>query len=352
MEFIREIVSQIKGVSEDIRGDVQSRLNNLTKPLGSLGKLEDTAKRVACALNDPKAVVRGKAVIVFASDHGITAEGVSLYPKDVTAQMVYNFLSGGAGINVLARHVGADVFIVDIGVDTDFVDSPGLLNRKISKGTNNMLLEPAMSAKEAASAIKAGYDIAADLISEGYNVIGLGEMGIGNTTAASAVTAAITGLPPMDVTGRGTGIDDASLQHKAGIIENVLHLHRPVANDGLDLLQKVGGFELGGIAGAVLACAAGGAVAVIDGFISTAGAAIAYLIAPESGDYMIPSHNSVEVGHNKLLEFMGLLPVLDLGLRLGEGTGAALCMNIIEASSKILNEMATFESAGVSEAEK
>ena len=350
MKSIQDMVDQINGINKYLERDVQSMLNNLAKPLGSLGKLEDTAKKIACAINDPQAEIKKKGVIVFASDHGITAEGVSLYPKEVTAQMVYNFLSGGAGINVLARHEGADVIVVDIGVDADFDDNPALVDKKIGRGTKNMFLEPAMSEQEAIASIKAGYDVARDLIDKGYNVIGLGEMGIGNTTAASAVTSVITGLPAADVTGRGTGIDDSALSDKVEIIEKVIHLNGPKKGNGLDILSKVGGFELGGIAGASLACAGNNAVAVIDGFISAAGAVIAYLISPKVKDYMIASHNSVEIGHNKLLEFMGLVPIFDLDLRLGEGTGAALCMNVIEASSKILNEMATFDGANVSKA--
>ncbi len=348
MEFISEIIGNIKNVNEEVRTEVQAKLNNLTKPLGSLGKLEDTAKRIACAFNDVNAVVKKKGAIVFAADHGITAEGVSLFPKEVTAQMVYNFLSEGAGINVLARHVGADVTVVDIGVDADFDANPKLIQKKVARGTKNMLLEEAMTQEEAISAIRAGYDVASDLIKQGYNLIGLGEMGIGNTTSASAVTSVITGLSVADVTGRGTGLDDAALRKKVGVIEKVIHLHKPEKSDGIDVLKKIGGFELAGIAGAILACAANNAVAVIDGFISTAGAAIAFLISPKAADYMVASHNSVEIGHQKLLAFMGLTPVLDLDLRLGEGTGAALCINIIEASSKILNEMATFESASIS----
>jgi nicotinate-nucleotide--dimethylbenzimidazole phosphoribosyltransferase len=347
---LSKLAEGISSVNEELGKEVQARLDNLTKPLGSLGKLEETAKKVALAFNDANAKIKEKCIIVFAADHGIADESVSLFPKEVTTQMVYNFLNGGAGINVLARHVGADVIVMDIGVDTDFQVSQNLVDMKVAKGTKNMLKGPAMSEEEAMCALKAGYVTALDLIQKGYNVIGLGEMGIGNTTAASAVTSVITGLSPEEVTGRGTGIDDAMLSGKVDTIKKVIDLNSPDKSNAVDILQKVGGFELGGIAGACLACAENRALAVIDGFISTAGAALAYLISPKVGSYMVASHNSVERGHRKLLQFMGLTPVLDLDLRLGEGTGAALCMNIMEASSKILNEMATFESANVSTA--
>jgi nicotinate-nucleotide--dimethylbenzimidazole phosphoribosyltransferase len=345
---LKEMLRSIKSANDGLEEEVQSRLDNLTKPLGSLGKLESLAKKMACAFDDRNACVKKKCVIVFAADHGVTEESVSMYPKEVTAQMVYNFLGGGAGINVLARHVGADVIVMDIGVDAVFEKAPPLVDRKVAHGTKNFLHGLAMSEEEAIASIRAGYETAFDLISRGYNVIGLGEMGIGNTTAASAVASVITGLSPAEVTGRGTGIDDASLKNKIEVIEKAIELNRPDIRSGLDILQTVGGFELGGIAGAILACAGNNAIAVIDGFISTAGAAIAYLLSSEVKDYMVAAHNSVEKGHIKLLDFMELTPVLDLDLRLGEGTGAALCMNVMEASSKILNEMATFESANVS----
>lgn len=348
MEFIKNVVKNIKSKDEALEKTVQARLDNLTKPTGSLGKLEDVAKKIACAFNDPDAKVKKKGVIVFAADHGITAEGVSLFPKEVTAQMVYNFLNGGAGINVLARLAGADVTVVDIGVDADFDSNLGLVKNKIARGTKNMATGPAMTEDEAIKSIKVGYDIARGLINDGYNVIGLGEMGIGNTTSASAVATTVTGVCISEVTGRGTGLGDDALKHKIEIIKKIIDANKPVPYDGIDILKKVGGFELGGIAGSVLACAENNAVAVIDGFISTAGAVIAYLISPKVSDHIIASHKSVEKGHIKLLEYMKLVPVLDLDLRLGEGTGSALCMNIIDASSKILNEMATFQSANVS----
>lgn len=288
-------------------------------------------------------------ILTFASDHGITKEGVSAYPGEVTAQMVYNFLRGGAGINVLARHAGADVVIVDIGVDHEFNDLKGLIIRKVARGTNNFFKGPSMSREEAIRSIETGIELAGEYAGKGYNLFGTGDMGIGNTTPSSAIASVLTGRPVAEVTGKGTGISDESLHRKIRVIEQAIELNRPDPADPIDVLSKVGGFEIGGIAGIIIGAAAKRIPVVVDGFISTAGALIAYCIEPGVRDYMFAAHNSVESGHKAMLERMGLRPILDLNLRLGEGTGAALAMTLIEAGLKIYNEMATFGEAGVSD---
>jgi nicotinate-nucleotide--dimethylbenzimidazole phosphoribosyltransferase len=266
--------------------------------------------------------------------------------------MVYNFLNNGAGINVLARHVGARVVVVDMGVACDLKDNPALIVKKVNYGTKNMAKGPAMTRDEAIKSIENGIKVFEEELPGGINIIGTGDMGIGNTTPSSAIVAAITGRSVEEVTGRGTGIDDNALYGKIAAIKEALRINKPDSKDGIDILSKVGGFEIGGLAGVILAAAANRVPVVIDGFISGAAALIAYTLEPKVKDYMIAAHCSVERGHKIALEFLGLKPVLDLNLRLGEGTGAALAMNIVEAGVKILNEMATFQSAGVSEKSK
>ncbi|RLG34447.1 nicotinate-nucleotide--dimethylbenzimidazole phosphoribosyltransferase, partial [Methanosarcinales archaeon] len=293
-----------------------------------------------------------KVVITMAGDHGVTEDGVSAYPKDVTPQMIYNFIAGGAGINVLARHVGARVVIVDMGVAAEFEPNPALVVKKIGFGTKNMAKEPAMTIDEAIKSIKAGIEVFESEYAKGVDIVALGDMGIGNTTPSSAITAVITGRPPEEVTGRGTGVDDEGLLNKIRLIKQAISLNNPDPSDPIDVLSKVGGFEIGGIAGAMLAAASHRVPVVVDGFISGTGALIAAELAPQSRDYMIAGHSSVEKGHRAIIEHLNLRPVLDLDLRLGEGTGAALSMGIVEAACKILCEMATFEEAGVSNREE
>ncbi len=326
----------------------QNHLDDLTKPLGSLGVLEDIARKVISIYEGNSPSLQKKVVFTFAADHGITAEGVSAYPKAVTAQMVLNFLRGGAAINVLARHVGSDVVVVDAGVDYEFQGIEGLVHRKVVRGTRNFLEVPAMSEQEAILSIELGIELGDAYCKRGYRLFGTGDMGIGNTTPSSAITAAITGSPVSTVTGRGTGIDDLALLNKVKVIERALSLHRPDPTNAIDVLSKVGGAEIGAIAGLILAVAANRQVVLIDGFISTAGAIIAYTLKPEVKDYMFASHMSVEGGHAIALSHLGLRPILDLNMRLGEGTGAALAMPIVEAALKIYCEMATFSGAGVS----
>lgn len=339
----------VGGLDESFLVLAKRRLDSLTKPIGSLGVLEEIASKLVAIYEDPWPEIRKKLIFVFAGDHGVVEEGVSAYPKEVTAQMVFNFLKGGAGINVLARHAGADVRVVDVGVDYDFGKLPGLVQKKVCYGTKNFLKEPAMTKDEALRTIEVGYEVARSVISEGYNLIGIGDMGIGNTTPSSAITAVLTGRPAEEVTGRGTGLSDEDLRRKIEIIKRAIEIHKPNPDDPLDVLSKVGGAEIGACAGAVLACAEARIPLITDGFITTAGVLIAYKINPEIKNFVIASHQSEERGHRIQLEYMGLRPLLKLNLRLGEGTGSALAMLIVEASLKIYREMATFESAGVSE---
>jgi len=289
-------------------------------------------------------------VVVCAGDHGVVAQGVSAYPQAVTGQMVANILAGGAAINVLARHVGARVVVLDVGVISDAPPHRDLVVRKVGRGTADLSVGPAMSREEAIEAIGAGIEVAAREIDRGANVIATGDMGIGNTTPSSAIASVLCRRPPAAVTGAGTGLSDEERGHKAKVIERAIRVNRPDPADPIDVLAKVGGFEIGAIAGVVLAAAAKRVPVVVDGFISTAGAMIAHGLAPLTCDYMIATHISVEAGHRAMLDHLGLDAFFDVDFRLGEGTGAALALGFVEAACKILDEMATFESAGVSDA--
>ncbi len=346
---LQELIQEIRPLNKGLIPQIQAHLDNLTKPKGSLGRLEELALRYALVSQSLQPPTPKKAVLVFASDHGVTEEGVSAFPREVTYQMVKNFLAGGAGINVLARHVGADVRVVDIGVDADLTDLTDLVHKKVARGTRNMAKGPAMTRKEAEEAILAGAEVAMDAISKGYNMLATGEMGIGNTTPASAVTAVLCGKSPEEVTGKGTGIGDHAYRHKISVIKKAIEINSPDPSDPLGVLASVGGLEIAGICGMVLACAHKGVPVVTDGFISTAGSLMAYALQPRVKDYLFASHCSVEQGHRIQLLHMGLKPVLNLDLRLGEGTGAALAMSLIEAGAKIYSEMATFEDAAVTE---
>lgn len=346
-----EVLARIQPVDLAIAAQTQARLDRLTKPLGSLGRLEDTARRYASITGQLKPNVPRGVVFTFAADHGVAAEGVSAYPREVTPQMVLNFLRGGAGVNVLARHVGVEVRVVDIGVAYDFGSAPGLIQKKVMPGTNNLLVEPAMSREQAMEALQVGIDLAVEAGREGIGLIGTGEMGIGNTTPSAAMTAVMTGRSVAEVTGRGTGIDDAGHAHKVAVIQQALERHRPNRSDPLEVLTQVGGLEIAGLTGLILGAAAERTPVVLDGFIAGAAALIAVGMQPLCRDYLIASHRSVERGHQAILEDLGLKPLLDLELRLGEGTGACLGMSLVQASIKILTEMATFEEAGVSNRE-
>jgi nicotinate-nucleotide--dimethylbenzimidazole phosphoribosyltransferase len=350
MDKLQNTINRIEPLDQEAMRQAQARQDNLTKPQGSLGLLEELSVKVAGIQGTARPKIRDKVIVTMAGDHGVVAEGVSLYPQEVTAQMVTNFLRGGAGINALARHVGARVVVVDMGVATDLEPHPELLAKKVAYGTKNMARGPAMSREEAIQAIETGIEIVESELSRGMDIVGTGDMGIGNTTPSSAIVAALTGSAVADVTGRGTGIDDEQLAYKVETIERALAVNRPDPADPLDVLAKVGGLEIGGIAGVVLGAAAHRLPVVIDGFISGAGALIAAGLAPQAKDYLVAAHLSVELGHRPVLERLGLTPLLNLNMRLGEGTGAALGISLVEAAVKVLNEMATFADAGVSEA--
>lgn len=339
-------LARIQPVDSARLSALQSRLDRQAKPIGSLGRLEEFARRFVAITGREE--IRNKVVFTFAGDHGVTAEGVSAFPKEVTPQMVFNFIDGGAAINALARHAGAEVRVVDMGVDYDFPPLDGLLAKKVGYGTRNFAKGPAMSREDAVRCLEIGLELAQGCIEQGVDLVGTGDMGIGNTTPSAAIVAIFTGLPVAQVTHRGTGISDAALAHKIEVIEAGLQVNRPDAGDPIDVLAKVGGFEIGGIAGLVLGCAALGLPVVVDGFISTAGALIASELHPHVRDYIFAAHQSAEIGHQHMLQRLGQRPMLDLEMRLGEGTGGALAMTLIEASLRSLREVRSFDDAGVS----
>lgn len=345
--MISEIINRIRPIPQSSYADVKKRLDNLTKPVGSLGRLEELAQRYA-AIRGGNVKLEKKIIFTFAGDHGVTEEGVSAYPKEVTPQMVFNFLRGGAGINVLARHVGAEVIVVDMGVDYDFKPAEGLVIKKVAKGTRNMAKGAAMTREEAIKGIEAGIEIAAEWSQKGVDIMGTGDMGIGNTTPSSAIAAVMTGESVEAVTGRGTGISDEAFNRKVNVIKRAIEINKPNPDDPIDVLSKVGGFEIAGIAGLIIGAASRNIPVVVDGFISGAGALIAVGLKPAVRDYLFASHLSVEKGHRAIIDKIGQKALLDLNLRLGEGTGAALGIGLVEAGFKILTQMATFESAGVS----
>jgi nicotinate-nucleotide--dimethylbenzimidazole phosphoribosyltransferase len=346
MTLILPSIPPIDRAAED---QARARQDTLTKPPGSLGRLEALSIQIAGITGSARPSVARKAVIVMAGDHGVTAEAVSAYPSAVTPQMVLNFAHGGAAINVLARQAGARVVVVDVGVAAEIPAQAGVLLRKVAAGTANMALGPAMTRAQAEAAVQVGLDVVAAEIDRGLDLIATGDMGIGNTTPSAAIVAAITRLPPATVTGRGTGVDDAGLARKVAVIERALAVNQPDAHDALDVLSKVGGLEIGGLAGVMLGAAARRVPVLVDGFISGAAAMIAVGLCPEVQPYLIAAHQSVEIGHRVMLDHLGLHPLLDLDLRLGEGTGAALAFHLVEAAVRILNEMATFAEAGVSD---
>lgn len=349
MSLLEDTCSRIVGPDEGIRVEVGKRLDAKTKPRRSLGRLEDLACAVAAIQGTEHPSVRRKAVVVMAADHGVAASGVSAFPQEVTGQMVLNFAAGGAAISVLARHGGADVVIVDMGCRAATPAHHAVLDRRIGPGTRDFTRGPAMTHEEVVRAVEAGIGVATNLADRGVSLVGLGDMGIGNTTAASAMAAAFLGTPPEQVTGRGTGVDDAGYRRKIEAIRRALEVNRPDASDALDVLSKVGGFEIAGLAGMALGAAARRIPVLLDGLITTAAAFSATRLVPAARGCLLPSHGSVEIGHRRLLEALGTRPLLDLEMRLGEGTGAALAMHLVEASIRILDEMATFTSAGVSE---
>jgi len=340
-------LARIQAVDPAALESVQRRIDSQAKPIGSMGRLEELARRYVAISG--REDIRRKIVFTFAGDHGVTEEGVSAFPKEVTPQMVYNFVDKGACVNALASHVGAEVIVVDMGVDHDFGTLPGVIDCKVARGTANFTKGPAMSREQAVQALEAGINLAVRFKEQGVDLVATGDMGIGNTSPSSAIAALICGLPPEKVTHRGTGIDDEGLCRKLSAIVRGLELNRPDPKDAIDVLAKVGGFEIAGIAGLVLGCAAVRLPVVVDGFISTAGALIAHELHPHARDYLFAAHQSVEIGHRHMLARLGQSPMLDLHMRLGEGTGSALGMGLIEASLKLLREVRTFGQSGVSE---
>jgi nicotinate-nucleotide--dimethylbenzimidazole phosphoribosyltransferase len=351
MDTLNKTIASIKPLDKAAMAAAAARQADLTKPAGSLGRLEGLSIQLAGIQGKASPVIEKKAMFTLAGDHGVVKEGVGNWPQEVTAQMVQNFLHGGAAINVLSRLAGARIIFADLGVASDLPAHPRLIVKKVGHGTADICRGPAMSRDEAVKSIEAGIDLVNTEAAVGIDIAGTGDMGIGNTTASSAIFAAITGKSAAEVTGRGTGLSDEQLAAKVGLVKKALEVNRPNGKDGLDVLAKVGGFEIGGLAGVMLGAAARRVPVVIDGFISGAAALIATTLAPQVKDYLIASHTSAEAGHPLLCEALGLEPLLDLGMRLGEGTGAALGIIICEAAARTLNEMATFAEAGVSEGE-
>jgi nicotinate-nucleotide--dimethylbenzimidazole phosphoribosyltransferase len=349
MNLINETVGKIEPVETVWLERAAARQLELTKPPGSLGKLEEIANRLCAIQASLQPDAEKREIFVFAASHGVSQENVSPYPASVTAQMVMNFLGGGAAINALAKTAGANLTVVDIGVDGDFTENPtNFVQAKVARGTKNFAHEAAMSPSEMLAAVETGIELARAAKAKNTKIIGLGEMGIGNTTAASAVTAALLGIAPESCVGRGTGADDAMLAHKIEIVRRALKINQPDAADAFDVLRKVGGFEIAGLVGLCLGAARERIAIVTDGFITTAAVALAVKICPSVRDYVFASHLSVECGHRALLDFIGQKPLFDFEMRLGEGTGAALAMNVIEAAIAAFLEMATFKGANVS----
>ena len=346
-----EVVAGIRPADAEAKRAAIRRQRRLTKPPGSLGRLEDVAIQLAGIFGTERPIARNTALVVAAADHGVVAQGVTGYPQAVTAQMVLNFLAGGAAISVMARSRGASLIIVDAGVATPLPAHPDLRVVSAGRGTRDMTQGPAMTRDQAEACISAGVGIALDATENGAHVIATGDMGIGNTTAASAITAALTGTAPQLTTGRGTGRSDLELQHKIACVERALDVNRPNATDGLDVLRTVGGFEIGVLAGVVLGGALVRRAVVLDGFVSGAAGLIAHRLCPTAVDYLIAGHRSAEPGHEFALYHLRLQPLLELDMRLGEGTGALLATGLVEVAAACLSDMATFDEAGVSDRE-
>jgi len=345
-DLLSHTIRHIRPLDPESMRAAEARQMQLTKPPKALGRLETLSIQLAGIQGKALPVIEHKAIAVMAADHGVTAEGVSAFPAEVTAAMVFNMVSGGAGINVIGRHVGARIIVTDVGVNAD-LSSAAIRHKKVRMGTANMAQGPAMTREEALRAVEIGIEVVEEELEKGLDIIATGEVGIGNTTAASAVIAALTGEPPAKVTGRGTGITAEALPLKVAVIEKALAVNAPDAADPIDVLAKVGGLDVAAMTGVFLGAAAHRIPVVMDGFISAAAALAASRLCHECVDSILPSHVSIEVGHEVVLEELGLVPLFDLQMRLGEGTGAALSMSIVEAAARILSEMATFESAGV-----
>ena len=343
----KEIMEQIQPISEKWLIKAKERLDNLTKPRGSLGLLEEIAARYVAIMEEEKPKTTGKEVFVFVGDHDVVSEGVSAYPQEVTNLMVGNFLAGGAGINVLARCAKAKVSVIDIGMKNDLPEAPGLIKRNVIRGARNIALGPAMTREEADRAIGVGVEMAEMAYRKGANMIATGEMGIGNTTPSAAILSSLLPSDVVDVVGRGTGLDDQGLKKKIEVIKRALKVNRELLSSPTSILAAVGGLEIAGICGLCLGGAANRMAVVVDGFISSAGALVAIRLNPLVRDYLFFSHRSFEQGHRIFFEKEKIRPILDLNLRLGEGTGAVMAMQIIEDAVRLFNEMATFEDVGI-----
>jgi nicotinate-nucleotide--dimethylbenzimidazole phosphoribosyltransferase len=353
---LEKIVKDIKPLDAEWIGKARERTSQLVMPPRALGRLHEISERLCGIRKTLKPVINRKAVLVMAGDHGVATAGVSAFPQEVTGEMVKTFLRGGAGINAICRHVDADVWVVDMGIIPDLKPEPEdgrdrFLNRKVAQGTANLAKGPAMTRQAAEESIINGFQVAAELFQNNVEILGTGDMGIGNTTPSAAIGTVITGISIDEMVGRGTGVDDQGLSRKIDAVRNGIQINQPDRKDGLDVLAKVGGFEIGGIAGCVLAGAFYSRPVVIDGFISTAGALVAHALCPQVADYMFAGHCSEESGHRAMLKYLGLEPILDLGMRLGEGTGGALAMGIMEGALRVFNEVLTFEEAGVTDKE-
>lgn len=353
MERLQTTIQAIIPVSGEWRAKALERLRQQARPAGSLGMLEDIGARLAGIFETLDVRLDRKVIVTCAGDHGICEEGVSQFPAEVTPQMVHNFVRGGASINVLARHAGAEVRVADLGVAEDFAPDLPIFHKKIGRGTRNFAVGPAMTRVQAVASLEAGIDIVETIMADGpVQLFGTGDMGIGNTSPSTAIIAAYSGLSLEALTGRGTGIDDNGLLRKMAAIHKGLQINQPDPADALDVLAKVGGFEIGGIAGIVIGAAARGIPVVCDGLIATAGALIACELAPVAREYLFASHHSVEVGHRYMLDYLKLEPLLDLRFRLGEGTGAAVAMELIDAATRVLADIKTFEEVAIADAQR
>ncbi len=350
MSLLEQTLESIPPVSEEWRQAAVARLQDQVRPRGSLGKLEAVAERLAAIRQTLDVPTGRKHILTMAGDHGVAAEGVSAYPQEVTGQMVGAFAIGAASINALARCVGAEVQVVDVGVAADLPPDMPILHRRVRPGTDNMAVGPAMSRDDAVRSIEVGIEVVQGL--DAPDLIGTGDMGIANTTPSTAIIAVYSGLPVDQLVGRGTGIDDAGLARKRSAIERALDVNQPDAGDPLGVLAKVGGLEIGALAGAVIGAASISRPVVCDGLIATAGALIACELCPAVRPYLFASHRSVEVGHQAMFDRLGLEPLLDLDLRLGEGTGAALALFLIEAAARVLSDIKTFADLGVTDTGK
>jgi nicotinate-nucleotide--dimethylbenzimidazole phosphoribosyltransferase len=352
MSLLQKTINHIKEPDRKFYEAARERLRHQARPAGSLGLLEEVGARLAGIFGTLDVRLKNKIVVTCAGDHGICEEGVSLFPSEVTPQMVYNFVNDGASINVLARHAGARVCVADLGVNHDFESTLPIFHKKVRKGTRNFAKGPAMTRNEAIRSVEAGIEIVEELFQDGpVDILGTGDMGIGNTTPSTAIIAVYSKLPVSKLVGRGTGVDDLGLERKIKAIETGIKINQPDPSDPLDVLAKVGGFEIGGLAGLVIGAAARSIPVICDGLISTAGAMLACEISPQTRAYLFAGHNSVEVGHRFMLDYLKLEPLLNLKLRLGEGTGAALAMELIDAATRILFEIKTFDEVAIRDAQ-